>query len=93
MSTDALEMRANPLAFLADDLRALRARGAWRRPRVLEGSQEAVSRYDGHEGRSQAPIVPAARIRAIVTAAHTREQLAAALDAFARAGPAGSDLT
>jgi len=49
MSGDALDTRANPLAFLEDELRDLRARGAWRWPRLLEGPQAPVSRYDGRE--------------------------------------------
>lgn len=40
---------ANPLAFLDDELRDLRGRGVWRWPRLLEGPQEPVSRYDGRE--------------------------------------------
>jgi glycine C-acetyltransferase len=39
----------SPLAFVADELRDLRARGAWRWPRLLEGAQEPVARYDGRD--------------------------------------------
>jgi glycine C-acetyltransferase len=39
----------SPLEFVADELRDLRARGAWRWPRRLEGAQDPVARYDGRE--------------------------------------------
>jgi len=39
----------NPLAYLDDELRDLRARGLFRWPRLLEGPQEPVARYDGVE--------------------------------------------
>ncbi|MGH2403716.1 MAG: glycine C-acetyltransferase [bacterium] len=39
----------NPLAFVDDELRDLRGRGLWRWPRLLEGPQEPVARYDGRE--------------------------------------------
>jgi glycine C-acetyltransferase len=38
-----------PLAFVADELRDLRARGVWRWPRLLEGAQDPVARYDGRD--------------------------------------------
>jgi glycine C-acetyltransferase len=37
------------LGFVDDELRDLRAKGLWRWPRVLEGAQEPVARYDGRE--------------------------------------------
>ncbi|HEU5300269.1 MAG TPA: glycine C-acetyltransferase [bacterium] len=40
---------ANPLAYLEDELRDLKERGLFRWPRLLEGPQEPVARYDGRE--------------------------------------------
>ncbi|HEV2282484.1 MAG TPA: glycine C-acetyltransferase [bacterium] len=40
-------MTANPLAFLDDELAALRSRGLYRWPRRLTGEQAAVCVYDG----------------------------------------------
>jgi len=42
-------MTKDPLAYLADELRDLRERGLFRWPRLLEGPQEPVARYDGRE--------------------------------------------
>jgi len=42
-------MSSNPLAYLEDELHALRERGLFRWPRLLEGPQEPVARYDGRE--------------------------------------------
>lgn len=42
-------MSKHPLAYLDDELNDLRERGLFRWPRVLEGPQEPVARYDGHE--------------------------------------------
>lgn len=39
----------NPLAYLDDELSQLRERGLFRWPRLLEGPQEPVARYDGRE--------------------------------------------
>ncbi len=67
----------NPLAFLDDELRDLRGRGVWRWPRLLEGPQEPVSRYDGREvinlcsnnylGLATHPALKAAALEAIAT--------------------------
>ncbi len=40
---------ANPLQYLDQELDDLRERGLFRWPRVLEGPQEPVARYDGRE--------------------------------------------
>jgi glycine C-acetyltransferase len=40
---------ADPLAYLDAELQDLRERGMFRRPRLLEGPQEPVARYDGRE--------------------------------------------
>ena len=40
---------SDPLAYLADELQDLRERGLFRWPRRLDGPQEPVARYDGHE--------------------------------------------
>src|SRR3989442_9536836 len=40
---------ANPLAYLDQELNDLRERGLFRWPRLLEGPQEPVARYDGRE--------------------------------------------
>ncbi len=40
---------ANPLAYLDSDLNELRERGLFRWPRLLEGPQEPIARYDGRE--------------------------------------------
>ena len=68
---------ANPLAFLDDELRDLRGRGVWRWPRVLEGPQEPVSRYDGRDvinlcsnnylGLATHPALKAAALEAVAT--------------------------
>jgi len=42
-------MSNNPLAYLDDELNELRERGLFRWPRLLEGPQEPVARYDGRE--------------------------------------------
>ena len=39
----------NPLAYLDAELNELRERGLFRWPRMLEGAQEPLARYDGHE--------------------------------------------
>lgn len=39
----------NPLAYLESELNDLRERGLFRWPRLLEGPQEPVARYDGRE--------------------------------------------
>ena len=39
-------MRANPLHYLADELDALRAQGLYRRLRVLDGEQKALTSFD-----------------------------------------------
>lgn len=39
----------NPLAYLDDELNQLRERGLFRWPRLLEGPQEPVARYDGRQ--------------------------------------------
>ena len=39
----------NPLAYLDSELNELRERGLYRWPRMLEGAQEPLARYDGHE--------------------------------------------
>ena len=39
----------NPLDYLDSDLNELRERGLFRWPRLLEGAQEPLARYDGHE--------------------------------------------
>jgi len=39
----------NPLAYLERELNDLREKGAFRWPRLLEGPQEPVARYDGRE--------------------------------------------
>ncbi|MGQ0548586.1 MAG: glycine C-acetyltransferase [Armatimonadota bacterium] len=68
---------ANPLAFLDDELRDLRGKGVWRWPRLLEGPQEPVARYDGREvinlcsnnylGLATHPALKAAALQAIAT--------------------------
>jgi len=40
---------ANPLAYLDQELNELREKGLFRWPRLLEGPQEPVARYDGRE--------------------------------------------
>ncbi len=42
-------MRTDPLAFLGDELSALKAQGLYRRLRVLDGEQAARTRVDGRE--------------------------------------------
>ncbi len=39
----------NPLGYLDSELNELRERGLFRWPRLLEGAQEPLARYDGHE--------------------------------------------
>jgi glycine C-acetyltransferase len=39
----------NPLDYLDSELNDLRERGLFRWPRTLEGAQEPLARYDGHE--------------------------------------------
>lgn len=39
----------NPLAYLDSELNELRERGLFRWPRMLEGAQEPLARYDSHE--------------------------------------------
>lgn len=39
----------NPLDYLDSELNELRERGLFRWPRMLEGAQEPLARYDGHE--------------------------------------------
>ncbi len=68
---------AHPLAFLDDELRDLREKGLWRWPRLLEGPQEPVARYDGREvinlcsnnylGLATHPALKAAALQAIAT--------------------------
>jgi glycine C-acetyltransferase len=67
----------NPAAFLDEDLRELRAQGLWRWPRLLEGPQEPIARYDGREvinlcsnnylGLITHPALKAAALEAIAT--------------------------
>ncbi|MDR7545194.1 MAG: glycine C-acetyltransferase [Armatimonadota bacterium] len=69
--------RASPLGFIEDELHDLRARGLWRWPRVLEGAQEPVARYDGREvinlcsnnylGLATHPALKAAALEAVAT--------------------------
>ncbi len=40
---------SSPLAYLDDELRDLKERGLFRWPRLLEGPQEPIARYDGRE--------------------------------------------
>lgn len=42
-------MSKHPLAYLDEELNDLRERGLFRWPRLLEGPQEPVARYDGRE--------------------------------------------
>lgn len=42
-------MRTDPLAFLGDELNALKAQGLYRRLRVLDGEQAARTRVDGRD--------------------------------------------
>ncbi|MDR7522535.1 MAG: glycine C-acetyltransferase [Armatimonadota bacterium] len=72
----SLETRS-PLGFVEDELRDLRARGLWRWPRLLEGPQEPVARYDGREvinlcsnnylGLATHPALKAAALEAVAT--------------------------
>ncbi len=65
------------MEFVEDELRELRARGAWRWPRLLEGAQEPVTRYDGREvinlcsnnylGLATHPALKAAALEAVAT--------------------------
>jgi glycine C-acetyltransferase len=66
---------ANPLAFIESLLAAEKARGVWRWPRLLEGAQEPVARYDGREvinlcsnnylGLANHPALKAAALEAV----------------------------
>jgi glycine C-acetyltransferase len=66
---------ADPLAFVDDLLRDVKARGVWRWPRRLEGPQEPVSRYNGREvinlcsnnylGLANHPALKAAALEAV----------------------------
>ncbi len=68
---------ADPLAFVDDLLRDVKARGVWRWPRRLEGPQEPVSRYNGREvinlcsnnylGLANHPALKAAALEAVAT--------------------------
>ncbi|MDR7485434.1 MAG: glycine C-acetyltransferase [Armatimonadota bacterium] len=72
----SLETRS-PLGFVEEELRDLRARGLWRWPRLLEGPQEPVARYDGREvinlcsnnylGLANHPALKAAALEAVAT--------------------------
>ncbi|MBM3469802.1 MAG: glycine C-acetyltransferase [Armatimonadetes bacterium] len=73
MSTDP----GHPLAFVDSELQELRSKGLWRWPRLLEGAQSAVARYDGRElinlasnnylGLANHPALKAAALEAIAT--------------------------
>jgi glycine C-acetyltransferase len=68
---------ASPLGFVDDELADLRARGLWRWPRLLEGPQEPVARYDGREvinlcsnnylGLATHPALKAAALEAVAS--------------------------
>lgn len=65
------------MGFVESELQELRARGLWRWPRLLEGAQSAVARYDGREvinlasnnylGLANHPALKAAALEAIAT--------------------------
>jgi glycine C-acetyltransferase len=67
----------SPLAFVDEELLDLRARKLWRWPRLLEGPQLPVARYDGREvvnlcsnnylGLANHPALKAAALEAIAT--------------------------
>lgn len=67
----------HPLAFVDSELQELRSKGLWRWPRLLEGAQAAVARYDGRElinlasnnylGLANHPALKAAALEAIAT--------------------------
>lgn len=67
----------HPLAFVDSELQELRSKGLWRWPRLLEGAQSAVARYDGRElinlasnnylGLANHPALKAAALEAIAT--------------------------
>ena len=67
----------SPLAFVDDELGELRAKRLWRWPRMLEGPQLPVARYDGREvvnlcsnnylGLANHPALKAAALEAIAT--------------------------
>ena len=67
----------SPLSFVDDELAELRARGLWRWPRLLEGPQEPVARYDGREvinlcsnnylGLATHPALKAAALEAVAS--------------------------
>jgi len=73
LSTDP----GHPLAFVDSELQELRSKGLWRWPRLLEGAQSAVARYDGRElinlasnnylGLANHPALKAAALEAIAT--------------------------
>jgi glycine C-acetyltransferase len=65
------------LGFVDEELRELRAQGVWRWPRLLEGPQDPVARYDGREvinlcsnnylGLATHPALKAAALEAVAT--------------------------
>lgn len=67
----------SPLAFVDDELGELRAKRLWRWPRMLEGPQLPVARYDGREvvnlcsnnylGLANHPALKAAALEAVAT--------------------------
>ncbi len=67
----------SPLAFVDDELGELRAKRLWRWPRMLEGPQLPLARYDGREvvnlcsnnylGLANHPALKAAALEAIAT--------------------------
>ena len=61
----------NPLDYLDSELNELRERGLFRWPRMLEGAQEALARYDGHE------VINLASNNYLGLANHTRLKAAA----------------
>ncbi|MGQ0571803.1 MAG: glycine C-acetyltransferase [Armatimonadota bacterium] len=66
-----------PLSFVDDELLELRAKGLWRWPRLLEGPQGPIARYDGKEvinlcsnnylGLANHPALKAAALEAVAT--------------------------
>lgn len=61
----------NPLDYLDSELNELRERGLFRWPRMLEGAQEPLARYDGHE------VINLASNNYLGLANHTRLKAAA----------------
>jgi glycine C-acetyltransferase len=67
----------SPLSFVEEELEGLRAQGVWRWPRLLDGPQGPISRYDGREvvnlcsnnylGLANHPALKAAALEAIAT--------------------------